>query len=665
MKKVFKILFTSTLLFIMCFYFTNVNKIKASEFDSNEERELVSLRGANYKIFENSKNERVMKYYFSPIHYYDSGSFVEYDYIITEQEDTFKKEYDQYSVSIPKKIIPSNYIKYSINNQNLEFSLDYNEELNGEIENINDSQILIYTNSEGVRCLEIEINPEGIRICDLNKCNNFGKTKIKFKNADIVETSISNNNINCVFEDNIVSFNTSSSIDNCISPVESTNNKTRILSTNNMLQPHSSYIVENTDGVQVMSITNTSYTSVNLNNLIVDKYIIENFENYNFTLTELRNNKIGLKPTRFIDENNLPLANKMKQIIKLDAVIEKLEATAGFENIKIVYTRTGGRPFTHMDDVTLTANRITSDIEYSEITGVSEYNTVAIGEMEQYSSTEYALDVTNAVENYMNDSDESNFLIEIDSIGFNSNVDLTEDMIQFGSCRSSNSRPYLLVTFESSTLGAALQAGTIEGQMHDSSQNGMFNCFGYALNIKTIATLTLGKEFQTEDFPYYSFDYYICYKFVMLQKPNYNDPVDIADLINLVVQVSSINYNKSVRLLSSKEDIIYNYEYRIAFRIGNLTEFNDFVSNHDDEVIITEEELNSEGCIEKFALAHTFDFHFIRQNRVLSNSTNNWSSKNGGGDLVNVVYFSDYNWPLGDNLNHYDSEIVFFAVSVL
>ena len=355
----------------------------------------------------------------------------------------------------------------------------------------------------------------------------------------------------------------------------------------------------------------------------------------------------------------------MKQIIKLDAVIEKLEATAGFENIKIVYTRTGGRPFTHMDDVTLTANRITSDIEYSEITGVSEYDTAAIGEMEQYSSTEYALDVTNAVENYMNDPDESNFLIEIDSIGFNSNVDLTEDMIQFGSCRSSNSRPYLLVTFESSTLGAALQAGTIEGQMHDSSQNGMFNCFGYALNIKTNALLNLGEEFQTEDFPYYSFDYYICYKFVSHPTGNSDDTFYAQDLKDLVIQCSSYLFNKNVRLLSSMEDTIYDYEYRIAFRIGNREKFSELVADTISNSPITETDLTDSNAMANFTRLYKFDFHFIRQNRTINNNINSWSYKSGSGELTAYTNFVQYNWSCNGNANHYDSEIVFFAVSVL
>ena len=124
-----KILFISLITIAMLFSVFSSNSVKASS-DNNMEKEIIELRGQNYKVFEKN-NKRLIQYYFSPIHYATSNGFAEYDYNINEFDNSFEKNYDKYNVIFPKMIRSGKYIEYNFNNEKVEFTLNYKETLYG------------------------------------------------------------------------------------------------------------------------------------------------------------------------------------------------------------------------------------------------------------------------------------------------------------------------------------------------------------------------------------------------------------------------------------------------------------------------------------------------------------------------------------------------------
>ena len=421
-----------------------------------------------------------------------------------------------------------------------------------------------------------------------------------------------------------------------------------------------------------MTITNTT---VNVSDHIEDKFIVEGIANYSYTLSELRNNKIGLKSSEFVGENEEPISVKIKQIINLDPIMNKLILTPEVESFKLMYTRTGGRQLSYMYGVTLYANRITSDLEYSNINGTTTYNTEFINNMTQYNSIGYEVDLTEAVNDYIETQDTESFLVEIDSSGFVTYNTQAEDVIQFGSSRHTLKKPYILIEFGTSNLGAALEQGTVEGEILDSSQNGIYNCFGYALNKKNDTQLSLPKEqFQTEEFPFYSIEYYVCYKYLSITLNLEDDPgqISASEIIPLVIQCAQYYCGVDIRPLSASTDEIYNYEYRIAFRIGSCSDFNYKLLSHEVSPDLTLENLTNEGIIIGAYNSFAMDFHFLRQNKLTTGLFPKWSGKNGRSNITPDININNYLWICSDyeefyneNGEFYDSEIVYFAVSVL
>lgn len=653
-----KILFISLITIAMLFSVFSSNSVKASS-DNNMEKEIIELRGQNYKVFEKN-NKRLIQYYFSPIHYATSNGFAEYDYNINEFDNSFEKNYDKYNVIFPKMIRSGKYIEYNFNNEKVEFTLNYKETLYGEISYIDDEQILVYRNIKGITCLEIEIHPEYIKIYDLKKCNNFGQTEINFKNEKESNTAVFENKIGYVVNNKTFLIEISS-LDNVnITEKENIkNNNTTLMRTNQLSQDISTYTLETTDveNPQVMTITNTT---VNVSDHIEDKFIVEEIANYSYTLSELRNNKIGLKSSGFVGENEEPISVKMKQIINLDPIMNKLILTPEVESFKLIYTRTGGRQLSSMYGVTLYANRITSDLEYSNINGTTTYNTEFINNMTQYNSIGYEVDLTESVNEYIETQDTESFLVEIDSSGFVTYNTQAEDVIQFGSSRHTLKKPYILIEFGTSNLGAALEQGTVEGEILGSSQNGIYNCFGYALNKIDYTQLVLPKEdYQSVEFPFYSFEYYVCYKYVYSQNGGDNQ-LNAEDLIQLVIDSANYHCNVSLRLISSSEDLVYNHEYRIAFRIGNCEDFKSICNLQNGPSDLTIESFENASSYSHWYMGMDIDFHFLRQNKLTTGILPRWSGKNGENDITPLINILTYNWN-----GFYDSETVYFAVSVL
>ena len=656
-----KILFISLITIAMLFSVFSSNSVKASS-DNNMEKEIIELRGQNYKVFEKN-NKRLIQYYFSPIHYATSNGFAEYDYNINEFDSSFEKNYDKYNVIFPKMIRSGKYIEYNFNNEKVEFTLNYKETLYGEISYIDDEQILVYRNIKGITCLEIEIHPEYIKIYDLKKCNNFGQTEINFKNEKESNTAVFENKIGYVVNNKTFLIEISS-LDNVnITEKENIkNNNTTLMRTNQLSQDISTYTLETTDveNPQVMTITNTT---LNVSDHIEDKFIVEGIANYSYTLSELRNNKIGLKSSGFVGENEEPISVKMKQIINLDPIMNKLILTPEVESFKLIYTRTGGRQLSSMYGVTLYANRITSDLEYSNINGTTTYNTEFINNMTQYNSIGYEVDLTEAVNDYIETQDTESFLVEIDSSGFVTYNTQAEDVIQFGSSRHTLKKPYILIEFGTSNLGAALEEGTVEGVYYEEEFKGPYNCFGYALNRKLDLKLRLEKEdiVNTNNL-FYSFEYYVAYKLY------YETSVDVNELNLLVEMVARKECGIEIRKLNSVNDLIYNYEYKIAFRIGKVENlenlYNSYISGSEDDNLlefdITLEMLESGENLALIPTEIGIDYHFIRQNNPSFGTIVRWSGKNGLNESKYGINISTYNWN-----NRYNSETVYFAVSVL
>jgi len=151
------------------------------------------------------------------------------------------------------------------------------------------------------------------------------------------------------------------------------------------------------------------------------------------------------------------------------------------------------------------------------------------------------------------------------------------------------------------------------------------NCFGYALNVNQY--LDLINQNGIDVFP--------------------NSSLNITEEDVEVIYVPVVMYvtqslGKSIRLIDDYNSPIFEDEYRIAFRVGNL--YNVDIS--------------------------TSDFHFLRQN---NNGT--WSHKvgeSGSNTLVNTYNPNKWSWnkflftlnnTTQENISYYyDSKIYYFAV---
>lgn len=666
MIKIKKILLAFFVFFLVCFCVLDDNFIDASQINIDQKVENTSLRGKNYKIYNLNNGNMKLEYYFEPIHYFTLNGYLEYEYEINEIADYFVKEYDTYSVRIPNKINSGKYIEYSIGKEEVKFSLDFGEELNGQLENCNGEQIIVYKNSKGEICLEVVVAPQYVKFFETTNNNNIDHTQMKIKNVKKADVRVDNNVVNYVNDNSIVSFQLNSSCDNnIVEKTENINCQYGLITTNNILDHTNTFIFEDDYFSETLELTVSNSTNdgscVSFNSLMEDKFIIEGTSNYFYTPSELKNNKIGMKSTGLMGENDEPLTYKMKQIINLNLMIDKIGFVDSVNNFSVVYKRTGGRTINAMSNVSLSANRISSTIEYNEINGVSAYDTqyISTGVFDSLTN-ECRFDLTDEVVEYLENDSTEDFLVEIDSQGFNSYNYQTEDMIQFGSCRSLNSKPYVSVEFSTSAQGAALIQGQLENNSQYVPQESEYNCFGYALN--KIADLKLKltqQEAQQLNLQYYSFSHYLASKLYEGEDANIND------LKELVMAIAYVKYGISMRELTSldaNEAPIYQHEYRIAFRIGysdNYDSYKATVNSNSVEKDMIKSMLETGQGIDVVELNAGMDYHFIRQNKRIG-STMIWSGKNGLGELELNINLSTYTWS-----NYYDSDIVYFAVSIL
>ena len=182
--------------------------------------------------------------------------------------------------------------------------------------------------------------------------------------------------------------------------------------------------------------------------------------------------------------------------------------------------------------------------------------------------------------------------------------------------------PYLELDYEDiagSDYGAALPYQFV-GDIN-------VNCFGYALNVNQY--LDLINQNGIDVFP---------------SDTSVITEEDVEVIYVPVVMYVTQSLGKSIRLIDDYNSPIFEDEYRIAFRVGNLS------GTYSDNVN---------------------DYHFLRQN-----SGGTWSGKyynDHSRNIPNLYNPNRYEWnkPLSSNpqinwemVNFYDSKIYYFAVSL-
>lgn len=179
--------------------------------------------------------------------------------------------------------------------------------------------------------------------------------------------------------------------------------------------------------------------------------------------------------------------------------------------------------------------------------------------------------------------------------------------------------PYLEINYEEiseTAYGAALPFTIIT--------SGNVNCFEHALNVNEWVELTDESGIR-----------------IFYSSNNVNE--GDFQTIYIPVMLSIIErYGFSARLLVDYDSSIYEDEYRIAFRMGNINPLSESGNN---------------------------DFHFLRQN-----SDGTWSHKRGRAvseNLVNITSPASYSWPLlhisgsgehNEAPNFYNTSICYVAV---
>ena len=575
-------------LFFMCFlvFLLTVN---ANVF-AHEKEAFESFKEASRDFINNGDGTYTDVYYPNVVNYYDGTEYKRIDNSFIVVDSGYTNKSSNYKIEVPKKLNKENSIKLDYYSNELLFKfLTINDEMNSQIEKkiSNDkrysetslSEKIIYSNNKYKITADNYTDNLKIKI-EFNSVRDLNNFKIKAYSNNL--TLKKNNDLITVLNENkMVIFEINTNYTLKIN--DSIYRKKLDIDENGILTFGNDFLAKESKASVEMQVL---YTINNSNTCITDKYITSGID-YSYDTEYM---KVGTSGT-----------NEYKAIIGINLSVFSTKLYVYEANL--VYYKESG------SNKTLKIYKINNEM-YGDITGLTSYTKTVVGSADHTNG--YHFNITNVFHNQV--------IEENDRYVFEISLDPNQSGTVWLASDDAYDMPYLELDYEDiagSDYGAALPYQFVG----DTN----VNCFGYALNVNQY--LDLINQNGIDVFP--------------------NSSLNITEEDVEVIYVPVVMYvtqslGKSIRLIDDYNSPIFEDEYRIAFRVGNL--YNVDIS--------------------------TSDFHFLRQNNNVT-----WSHKvgeSGSNTLVNTYNPNKWSWNkflftlnnmTQENISYYyDSKIYYFAV---
>lgn len=568
---------------------------------ASEKKVFENFKTPNRDFFSNADGTYTDVYYSSVVNFYEDGIYKKIDNSFVENKVGYTNKSSNYKIEAPKKLNEENYIKLDYYSNDIVFAFKNIDEMGSSIIKKNNNSV---RNNDAVYSEKIEYSNNKYKIIADNYTDMF-KLKIELQSITLLkdmEIILSSENLRLVKKED------------SIQAVNKYNGIIFELNKQYLMKTGENYIVKEldfNDGVIVFENESlvrsgetsielqVSYTINNNSNCISDKYITSGID-YGYD-TEFM--KVG---------NNATNEHKVIVGINLNMFSSQLFVYAA----NLVYYKESG------SNINLNIYKINNQI-YSDITGVTSYLKTFV-DSSNYSNG-YNFDLLSAFSNEPTGGD-GRYVFEI-SMDSNSTGTIwlaSDDAYEM---------PYLVLEYEdiaNSNYGAALEYEYVSGIN--------MNCFGYALNIN--ANIQLRNQNNEMIFPF-----------------NVTDITE-EDVINIFVPAVLAEATRQgvlIRQIDSYDSTISDNEYRIAFRVGNVSS---------DDIVYAPG--GAEGLYSLYD-----EYHFLRQN-----SDGTWSHKQGQlgsiylEDIYNPYLFKWYYlypaspYQLEAHNYFFDSIIYYFAITV-
>ena len=577
-------------LFFMCFlvFLLTVN---ANVF-AHEKEAFESFKEASRDFIKNGDGTYTDVYYPNVVNYYDGTEYKRIDNSFIVADSGYTNKSSNYKIEVPKKLNKENSIKLDYYSNEMLFKfLTINDEMNSQIEKkiSNDkrysetslSEKIIYSNNKYKITADNYTNNLKIKI-EFNSVTDLNDFKIKAYSNNLIFKK-NNDLITVLNENKMVIFEINTNYTLKIN--DSIYREKLDIDGNGILTFGNDFLAKESKASVEMQVL---YTINNSNTCITDKYITSGID-YSYDTEYM---KVGTSGT-----------NEYKAIIGINLSVFSTKLYVYEANL--VYYKESG------SNKTLKIYKINNEM-YGDITGLTSYTKTVVDSADYTNG--YHFNITNVFHNQV--------IEENDRYVFEISLDPNQSGTVWLASDDAYDMPYLELDYEDiagSDYGAALPYQFVG----DTN----VNCFGYALNVNQY--LDLINQNGIDVFP--------------------NSSLNITEEDVEVIYVPVVMYvtqslGKSIRLIDDYNSPIFEDEYRIAFRVGNLS------GTHSDNVN---------------------DYHFLRQN-----SGGTWSGKyynDHSRNIPNLYNPNRYEWnkPLSSNpqinwemVNFYDSKIYYFAVSL-
>lgn len=555
---------------------TNVNLL------ANENRRIDNYVTANREFMCNEDGTCTDRFYSNTINYYEDGSYKKIDNSFKKTETGFVTNESNYKLFVPSKLDTNTNIKIGYYDYNLFFKFkNIIDEMNGVICKKNGSSEFVYSEkmvySNNEFIISLDNYTDNLRlIINAKTIKNLNDLVINVYSDNL--KFYKNESVTKIVDPNNITIY-EINMNYTIKIGDEVYNRKLDVDNEGVLHLEKESLLRNNGATIEIPI---SYSINNNSNYIIDKYVTNGLD-YSYDTEYM---KVGTDNT-----------NEYRTIVLIN--MSSLSPNVDIYSANLVYYKESG-----------TNNRLDlfqiDDELYSDITGVTNYTKKAV-DSTTFSNV-YNFDLTHILSSGLS-SGNNMFVFEISIASGLSGVSwlASEDSYEM---------PYLEISYENNYCS---DYGAATSYNHISSGN--MNCFGYALNINEFLQLVDDGNNNVE--------------------PPQILTENIFHSLYIPVALSTIERKGySARIISDYDSPIYDNEYRIAFRIGRITNIN-----------------------------YSKDFHFLKQN-----NDGTWSHKRGRAVSENLLYVtnpSNYSWDLVVNeqtgekdIGFYNSSICYIAIGV-
>lgn len=586
--------------------------------------ELVDLRSSNRKVYDLGNDKYRFEYYTSPIHYISGSNYVEYnqDLILDNKTNKYTTTASNYTVAIPTTETVNDYITLDYFGR-YKIDIDYNTHSVTELHTKGSVKATFVTNSTNSLTIQPKNDKlkETLEIESPKSNRDFSYTihtdELSFDNRNDINYLVNERNVAIYSIDDYYLIdsvgNVSTKVKTAINEVSKSEYRISLILDDDFLDNENIVYPVNLVGGVVYAMTSQS-------DVIRDKTIVKNtYEGYDGDILTVA------KQTYYPFQNTPVYLSEYHSYSIMELNFDDLVGT----NITVLEADLYLNRDQSNVNAKLKLSKITSS-NYDDIDGFESYTTTLISQ--PFLSSDFIVyDITDEVEDHIDNSDTS-LLLEL-SPQF---ISLGTSSIKYMNFVSTNANEYTSPYLVIDVYGTITSDYGDAPDFYPTSNTGL-NCFGYALRMtNTWINIddTSGNQisFAVTD-------------------------MSSDDLYSIIVPgvlytIEDLGYD--VRILSSGYADVDTDEYRIAFRIGNLS------NTTGDGFILVPSGTTINNLDD--------DYHFMIQLE-----DGNWAEKQGsepsfefsGSDFPSAMDWNLYS--IGSRTsyisNFYDSDTIYFAIS--